>query len=73
LKRSKTLDKISYVISQYHPVSHGDKELAEAILDWVEEEGMKPPTRFVKNDNVVFPGDEFSHKLAEWEPEDDKT
>ncbi len=67
MKRSEMIERLVFYILESS--GHDDAtDFAEGILDWLEEQGMHPPTYAVSLDE-----DSRTHTtILMWEPEDEE-
>lgn len=78
MKKSEMIQIIAEAIADYHienTVEHPDENLASTLLDRIQKEGMKPPSRLSKTwadlDIPIYGEDEKapSFYVSKWEEE----
>ena len=80
MKRSKMINQIKHIITTQHDRSllKNTKNLAETILDFIEKQGMLPPTvnagtswYTLKEENGTIIKTKLRTDVNQWEPEDE--
>lgn len=65
------VDKINQIYTVQNIESLEESELAEWLLESIEEKGMMPPEVTEKSFRIL-PSGEMTYAVHEWEPEDEK-